>query len=112
LAVAFLAITPYRTISVHRFIDDGGTYTLELGGYGSRLHVRLSSSYGYMGVRVVADGKVIYHDPRTYEASLERNLGFGYHVIHVIIENPPGYPTWPWTGGRILVAGLVGYYLL
>jgi hypothetical protein len=111
LALAFLAITPYRTVAVSRFIDDGEAYTLELGGYGSRLCIRLSSSYDCMNARVVADGKVIYHGSRTYEASLEYRLGFGYHVIQVIIENPAGYPTWPWAGGRILVTGMVGYYL-
>jgi hypothetical protein len=62
--------------------------------------------------RVAVDGRAIHSGSCAYEASLERGLGFGYHAIHAIIENPAGRPPWPWAGGRALVAGMVGYCLL
>jgi hypothetical protein len=112
LTLVLLATVPYRTVAVSRFVEDGEVYTLELGGYGSRLCVRLSSSFDCVNVRVVIDGRAIYSSSCTYEASIEHGLGFGYHVIRVVIENPAGRPPWPWAGGRALVAGMVGYYLL
>jgi hypothetical protein len=88
-------------------IDDGDKYPIAIRGYGSRLYVSLKSSPDYMSVRIVADGRVIYDNPHTYNVSFDYYLGFGYHELNIVIENPKTslFGTW------IRVVGLIRYYL-
>jgi hypothetical protein len=106
LALIFLVVNSYRTIGVSKYIEDGRGYTLEISGYGSRLYVSLVSSYDYMSVRIVVDGRVVYDNPRTYDVKFEYRLRFGYHIIHVIIENPTIFGLGP----AIFVSGSISYY--
>jgi hypothetical protein len=105
LALVFLVVIPYRTVGVSKYIEDGGEYTLEISGYGSRLYVSLTSSHDYMSVRIVVDGRVVYDNSRTYNVKFEYGLGFGYHVIHVIIGNPTTFGLGP----TIFVSGSISY---
>jgi hypothetical protein len=85
----------------------GGGLTFGMGGFGSRLVVRLTSVNGYMYVKIVVDGTVVYEKSRTYKVDFERNLGFGWHEIDVTIYNSIqiGY------GPAIIVEGEVSYLL-
>jgi hypothetical protein len=92
-------------VRVSEYIKDGYEYALEVSGYGSRLHVSLTSSHDYMSVKIVVDGRVVYDNPRTYNVNFEYSLGFGYHVIHVIIGNPTTFGLGP----TIFVSGSISY---
>jgi hypothetical protein len=105
LALVFLVVIPHRTTRVSEYIKDGYEYTFEISGYGSRLYVSLTSSYDYMSVKIVVDGRVVYDNPRTYNVNFEYSLGFGYHVIHVIIGNPTIFGLGP----TIFVSGSISY---
>ena len=98
-------ITPaFKTIDIAEYISDGGSKVWSIKGYGSKLEVRLTSQYDDMRVTIVVDGSTVY-DRRTWSVNFETNLGYGYHVIQIAIENPTIFGL----GRTILVTGYVRY---
>jgi len=88
LLMIFILLMPWiRTRSISEYIRDGGSFTCEMVGYGSRLTVRLTSTDDYMHVKIIVDGIVVFEDKKTYEVDFERTLGFGYHIVHIVVEN-------------------------
>jgi hypothetical protein len=98
-------ITPaFKTIDIAEYISDGGSKVWSIKDYGSKLEVKLTSQYDDMRVTIVVDGSTVY-DRRTWSVNFETNLGYGYHVIQIAIENPTIFGL----GRTILVTGYVRY---
>jgi hypothetical protein len=58
-----------------------------------------------MRVTVVVDGRRVY-DERTWSVDFVTDLGYGYHVIQVAVENPTTFQP----GKTVLVTGYVRYW--
>lgn len=98
-------ITPaFKTIDIAEYISDGGSKVWSIKDYGSKLEVKLTSQYDDMRVTIVIDGRTVY-DRRTWSVDFETDLGYGYHVIQIAIENPTIFGL----GKTILVTGYVRY---
>lgn len=98
-----LALLPsVRTIPISHYLRDGESVVHEIRGYGTRLHVKLVSRNDDMRVRIVVDGLLI-DEARGYSINREYSMGFGYHTIHVYIENPTVFGMGPaiWVLGEI-----------
>lgn len=109
LVVVYFIIIPrlaieIRTVDIAEYLRDGESKTWSIKGYGSKLEVKLTSHYDDMRVTIVVDGRTIY-DKRTWSVDFVMDLGYGYHVVHVAIENPTVFGL----GKTILVTGYVRY---
>lgn len=109
LVGAFFAIKQFiepafQTIDITEYISDGGSKVWSIKGYGSKLEVKLTSQYDDMRVTIVVDGKTVYNE-RTWSVDFETDLGYGYHVIQIAVENPTIFGL----GKTILVTGYVRY---
>ena len=93
-----------KTIDIAEYIPDGESKVWSIKDYGSKLEVKLTSQYDDMRVTIVVDGRTVY-DERTWSVDFETDLGYGYHVIQIAIENPTIFGL----GKTILVTGYVRY---
>lgn len=70
-------------------IVDGRIVEDEIRGYGSHLTVSLTSINDYMRVKIIVDGKTVYEGSNLYKLNYSYDMGPGYHITYVIVENPP-----------------------
>ena len=109
IIIAALAITAYavvtvsRTQSISEYLDDGASVTFELKGTGSRLKITLTSTNDYMYVKIIVDGQSVYEKNNIYNVNYNDNIGFSYHTVHIIFQNPTVFGL----GSYIQISGTV-----
>jgi hypothetical protein len=88
------------TKTITDYIQDGYGVTYTFNGFGSRIIVILTSN-DYMYLKVVVDGKKVYEETNIGDVYFQQILGFGFHTVQIIIQNP----SIPVLGPTIQVSG-------
>ena len=87
VAFATIGSNWVRTKPVTGSIQAGASSTYEIKAYSSRMSVALTSTNGNMNVNVVIDGQTVYTQNNVPSINFEKGIGFGLHIVQVIIEN-------------------------
>ncbi|MEM3978362.1 MAG: hypothetical protein QW604_01250 [Fervidicoccaceae archaeon] len=85
----FMFYFPREKVHVVNFsLQAGASVTIPIDGRGSHLLINLSSSGGFMSIKVIVDGQEVYSDPLTSSVAFEYELKRGHHEVSVVIGNP------------------------
>jgi len=85
----FMFYFPREKVHVVNFsLQAGASVTILIDGRGSHLLINLSSTGGFMSIKVIVDGQEVYSDPLTSSVAFEYELKRGQHEVSVVIGNP------------------------
>jgi hypothetical protein len=85
----FMFYFPREKVHVVNFgLQAGASVTISIDGRGLHLLINLSSSGGFMSIKVIVDGQEVYSDPLTSSVAFEYELKRGHHEVSVVIGNP------------------------
>jgi hypothetical protein len=85
----FMFYFPREKVHVVNFsLQAGASVTIAIDGRGSHLLINLSSTGGFMGIKVIVDGQEVYSDPFTSSVAFEYELKRGHHEVSVVVGNP------------------------
>jgi hypothetical protein len=80
---------PKEKVHVVNFsLQAGASVTILIDGRGSHLLINLSSTGGFMSIKVIVDGQEVYSDPLTSSVAFEYELKRGHHEVSVVVGNP------------------------
>ena len=85
----FMFYFPKEKVHVVNFsLQAGASVTILIDGRGSHLLINLSSTGGFMSIKVIIDGQEVYSDPLTSSVAFEYELKRGHHEVSVVVGNP------------------------
>jgi hypothetical protein len=85
----FMFYFPREKVHVVNFsLQAGASLTITINDRGSHLLINLSSTGGFMGIKVIVDGQEVYSDPLTSSVAFEYELKRGHHEVSVVVSNP------------------------
>ncbi|MEM1605068.1 MAG: hypothetical protein QXW41_02350 [Fervidicoccaceae archaeon] len=85
----FMFYFPREKVHVVNFsLQAGASVTILIDGRGSHLLINLSSTGGFMSIKLIVDGQEVYSDPLTSSVAFEYELKRGHHEISVVVGNP------------------------
>jgi hypothetical protein len=85
----FMFYFPREKVHVVNFsLQAGASVTIAIDGRGSHLLINLSSTGGFMSIKVIVDGQEVYSDPFTSSVAFEYELKRGHHEVSVVVGNP------------------------
>jgi hypothetical protein len=85
----FMFYFPREKVHVVNFsLQAGASVTIAIDGRGSHLLINLSSTGGFMSIKVIVDGHEVYSDPFTSSVAFEYELKRGHHEVSVVVGNP------------------------